>query len=393
MNPTSRSLLGAAALLSLGGTCARPGVNNAPGAPASWPYPGITASVAVPPALQGVPLFLGRWMAPSVEGELAYLEASDPRFLIQLPYDDPRVLRFYDFGPRTAVENARFGPGGGRAVVVAIVTSQYSGIGVESRALLELDLNSNLLLDAFPLSRAAIARGFVFDGRRRVAYLLEDSGEGTGALIQFNLYSGNVSHSIDVGNVPAGVDRKGLVMDRNEELLFCLSGGLNVRHDFQPVDVQAEVRAPEVLILGADTLGVVGHIPLGALGEPRVLEYDPQSDRVAVLVSGESHSRVVVIDPRFLDVRAVLELPEYATDLTLVGGYGFAAGANGLYLVDLTLETLGRIPVSLGATGELSIAGDLSTALVQFESSVIGGGAPGVASVELQTGRVLDVLQ
>ena len=125
--------------------------------------------------------------------------------------------------------------------------------------------------------------------------------------------------------------------------------------------------------------------------EPQAVAYDEDLQLVVVLAGAGGRSRVHLIDGGFLTLRATVDFPEVATDLTLSGGYLFAPGANGIYIVDLSTQTLVSRPwVDFDQTGEIAVSDDQHEALVQFHSAWTNAG-PGIALVDLTTGRVREI--
>jgi hypothetical protein len=294
-------------------------------------------------------------------------------------------------GVGAEVENLAFVEEGETAILVGAVTSPHLGGAVFARSLLRIDLVQNALVDAIPLPRDGIARGISVDRYRRRAYLLNDDGEGRGEIQVVDLYGGTVKHA-QVGDVPRGVRRKGLALDREGRYVFCLVGGESTRSDFAPVD-EGETEGPELVVFDGDSLSVVSRIPLHDRFEARAVAYDETLGRVYVLETDREQSLLVIVDPAFSEIRSQVALPEETTDLVLSGGYAFCPGPRGIYVVDLGIESLvGRPAVAFEFTGEIAVAGDLESAFVLYQSASTGRG-PGIAHVALRTGEVMDVLQ
>jgi hypothetical protein len=335
---------------------------------------------------------MGRWIVANPARPTALTEASDPRFLIRVPFT-VGAATWFDLGPGTEIENLAITPDGRTTFLIGAVISPHQGQSVTARALLEVDLDGRVLLDSFPLDRGAFARGFALDARRRRAYLLEDGGDGVGRVVAVDLYRGDVVASAPTGVVPASVNRKGLVIDRHGETVYCLSGGDFARHDFQPVDVQPEDTGPELYVFGSDSLDVRARLPLTAQFEAQAMDYDPDRDRLYVLESNATASRLLVVDAVFYEPRASIDFPEPTTDVVVEGGYAFCPGANGVYVADLSLDALvSRSAIPLELTGEIAVSRTLENAMVLFQSARLGG-PPGIARVELTSGRLLQVLQ
>jgi hypothetical protein len=335
---------------------------------------------------------MGRWIEANPALPTALTEATEPRFLIRVPFVTGAAT-WFDLGPGAEVENLAFAPDGRTAFLVAAVISPHEGQSVSARALLEIDLETRILVDSFPLDRGAFARGFALDARRRRAYLLEDGGDGVGRAVAVDLYRGDRVAQAPTGVVPASVNRKGLVIDRHGETVYCLSGGDFARHDFQPVDVQPEETGPELYVFGSDSLDLRVRMPLSANFEAQAMDYDPDRDRLYVLESNATASRLLVVDAVFVESRASIDFPEPTTDVVVRGGYAFCPGANGVYIADLSLDALvSRSAIPFDLTGEVAVSRSLENALVLFQSSSLGG-PPGIARVELTSGRLLQVLQ
>lgn len=394
MHSTRPALRGSGALLiavlfGLAG-CALPPPGS--GGDPRWPYPGIRVTDRAPDALAGYAQFEGRWMEAMPEGETALVEATLPQFLLGVPFGQYGGWTYFDLGPGAEAENVAFAPRQDRMFLVAAVSSpHHTGNPVFARALLEVDMDGWTLLGAIPLSRDAINRGIVLDPNLRRAYLLEETGGETGVLETVDLYEGRVVARRPVGHLPIGVWRKGLALDRDGRVLYCLVGGDGGRDDFAPLDEGPST--PRVLALDADSLTVRGAVELSDRYEPRALRYDEPHEKLAVLLSNYERSAVAMVDAGFLTVRVTVDLPEPTTDLTLSNGYAFAPGARGIYIVDLDAETwISRPGVGFEQTGEISVSGDLTVALVRF-SAQVEGSAAGLAVVDLAGGGVREILQ
>lgn len=359
----------------------------------SWPYAAVISSDRVPPELQGLPLFTGRWIAAEPEENHVLAETTAPRFVASFSFEAPRPATFLDLGQGTLVENVAFVDDGESAILVAAASSLPGSQAVFARSLLYVDLVQKSLVDVISLARDGIARGFAVDDRGRRAYLLEDDGEGRGSVRIVDLYGGRRVADTPVGVVPRDVMRKGLVLNQNATQVFCLAGGESARSDFAPIHPDEPPEGPALLALDGDSLGVAGRIPLRPRWSPRAVAYDDQRSRVHVLEVDNDQSLLVIFDAAFLEERTHVNIPEETTDIVILGGYAFLPGSTGIYIVDLDLETLVSSPrVSFGLTGEIAVSRNLDTALVLFQSAGTGG-RPGIAQVSLQSGQVVDLLQ
>jgi hypothetical protein len=180
-------------------------------------------------------------------------------------------------------------------------------------------------------------------------------------------------------------------VDRNLRHVFCLTGGDIFRSDFEPIGPGSEC-GPALSVLDPDSLDTVARVPLDKGYEPVAVAYDGDRDRVYVLEVGQG-SRLVTVDAVFHVIRGRVELPEVTTDLVVTGGFAFAPGPHGIYIVELDTETwISRPSLPFETTEEIAVSDDLSTAFVLFEAPTSGGG-PGLAVVDLQTGSLLDVLK
>lgn len=391
-NPPRRLLsprFAVAALLVAG--CAAPGIGSGPDRDPTWPYAGVASRPRIPTELTGQPIFTGRWIEADPQGLAGYTEASDPRFLCRVPFGDPHGMQFLDLGAGAEVETIGFLPRDRSLLLVAAVTSPHLRDAVVARALLEVDLETLSLVGVTTLSRDGMARGFVLDPYRRRVFLLDET-QGEGEIETLDLYSGSRSRGLAVGAVPSTVERKGLAGDENGRVLFCLAGGSGARSDFQPVGADT-TESPHLLVLETEGLSTRARVPLDARFEPRAVAYDDARSRAYVLETQRERSRLVVVDGAFDAVRARIDLPEATTDLVLSGGFAFVPGSHGVYIVDLDLETLVSRPTQFfDLTGEMAVSGDLSSALVLYQSAR-DGGVPGLALLSLQTGQLMEVLQ
>ncbi len=384
-------MLAAAAIL-IGG-CATAGPGGSPDRAPSWPYAGIAVRDQLPPELEGQAIFTGRWLAATPDGDAVFTETVVPRYLARVPFAETWRRRYLDLGAGAAVENLGFLEQGRTLLLVAAVGSPHSGRAVVARAVLTVDLDGGILLDSVPLARDGYAVGLALDPFKRRIFLYQDEGGGEGTMEIVDLYSGRVRRRAPVGSVPAGVTRKGLVVDDNVRTLFCLTGGELPRSDFQPVAPDTGYAGPQVTVLDTDSLTVKARVPLDEGYEPRVIAWSEERDRAYVLETNRRRSVVVVVDGAFYEVRNRIELPEPVTDLVLRGGYAFAPGPNGVYIVDLVAESwISRSALIFDVTGEMAVSGDLSTAFVLYQSVSVAG-VPGIAVVGLQSGTLREILQ
>lgn len=358
----------------------------------AWPYAGINPVKGVPTELQSQPKFLGRWIEAFPGKGLVLVETTEPRYLAQLSFDSPHLYEFYDLGAGVEVETLGFSDDGRSVFLVAAVWSSPVGSSIYARAILELDLEIDLLVDTIGLPRHGVARGFGIDTSRRRAFLLTDDGTGEGTLQKIDLYRGTALQSVPIGVIPAAVGRKGLVVDRDARHLFCLAGGDAARSDFEPVR-EEEPRGPELLILDADSVVVTSRISLDPALAPRAVAYSGQRDRVYVLEANRARSRLVIVDAAFSVIRRRVDFPEETSDLVVSGGYAFAPGAHGIYIVDLYQESwVSRPSLPFELTGEMTVSQDHVTALVLFQSAPVGG-VPGIAEVALTSGSLVGVIR
>lgn len=344
----------------------------------------------VPPELSGRPAFVGRWIERTPGGDAVYADASDPRFLMRIPLKTLRRIDFIDLGQGVDVETLAFLETGRELLLVA--SAHDLSASLVARALLQVDVEAGTLLDVIALPRKAVSRGLAVDSSRRRVFLLEDEGGGVGRVRAVDLYRGRILAESAVGGVPAAVGRKGLALARGGRRLYCLSGGVASRSDFEP-RAAGEPGPPEVVFLDADSLRATERVPLDPDFSPAVLALDEDRDRLYVLEVSTERSRVVVVDAAFASVRARVDLPDAATDLVLAAGYAFAPGPYGIHAIDLVSESrAGGTAVPFDITREMVVTPDLATALVMFQSTT-DGGPPGIAAVGLTTGEILDVLQ
>lgn len=379
-------------LAALAAGCAPAPVGGRADPAPSWPYAGVEFYSRVPDPLFGRVLFTGRWLAAEPGGESVLTETGDPRFLCRIPFADRSRFEFLDLGMGAEVEDLGFLDEGRELILVAALTSPHHGDAVLVRSLLEVDLDGRVLLDTIPLDRNGMTRGLAVDPYSRRIFILEDHGGGAGAVQVVDLYRGRRTLRADVGTVPALVGRKGLVVDRNLRHIFCLSGGESSRSDFEPIGPGSS-GGPALMVLDTDSLHLQAQIPLDEAFEPRALGYDADRDRVYVLEVDLQGSRIVSVDAVFNTIRGRVDLPEETTDLVISGGYAFAPGAHGIYIVELDSETwISRPTLLFELTGEIAVSDDLTTAFVLFQAAH-GGGGPGIAAVALQTGTLLDVLR
>jgi hypothetical protein len=358
----------------------------------AWPYAGITAVKGIPPELQGQPRFLGRWIEGLPGKGIVFVEATEPRYVARLSFDAPHLYSFFDLGMGVEVETLGFSDDGRSVFLVGAAISPQMGRSVYSRAILELDLEIDLLIDTIGLPRHGMARGFGVDASRRRAFLLSDDGAGEGTLQKIDLYGGGVVQRVSTGVIPAAVGRKGLALDRNARKLFCLAGGDAARSDFEPVR-EGEPQGPEILVLDADSLSITARIPLDPELAPRAVAHSQDRELVYVLEANQARSRLVIVDAAFSLVRRRVDLPEETTDLVITGGYAFAPGAHGIYIVDLHQESwISRPSLPFEVTGEMTVSQDHVTALVLFQSATAGG-TPGIAEVALQSGSLVRVIR
>ena len=373
------------------GCAAAPRGQGPPRAP-SWPYAGVAFADRLPVELQGRPLFTGRWIQSTPDGTAAYTELTGGRYLCRIPFQNRRRLQVLDLGPGAEPEALGFLDRQRSLVVLAALVSPHHTHPVVARALLEVDLEGRVLLDAVPVDRDGVAHGFALDPFGRRVFLLEDAGGGEARVRLVDLYQGGQVAEAAVGTVPARVERKGLALDKNARTVFCLVGGESTRSDFQPVSPAAR-GGPEMVVLSADSLSVVGRVPLDSSAEPVALAYDADRDRIYVLEATGKGSRVLSVDGAFLTVRARVDLPEETTDLVLSGGYAFAPGPHGIYIVEMDSETwVSRPTVPFDLTREMAVSGDQTLAFVLFEAASEAG-EPGLAVVGLHSGNVIEVLQ
>lgn len=357
-----------------------------------WPYAGVTSSTRTPPELQGRVRYRGSWIESDPTGRYSLTETGDSRYVVRVPFDSPRSPWFLDLGLGAEVEAIDFLDGGRTAVFVAAVSSPHHGRALFARSLLVVDIEQGLLLDSFPLTKGGRTRGFAVDPYDRVAFILTDPGAGSGVVESVDLYRGNRLARRRVGAVPSRLGRKGLAVGRDARKVFCVAGGETARGDFDPVD-EAEPTGPQLIVLDSDSLTVTGRIALDARFDPEVVRYDARRDRVYVLATRPRQSRIWIVDAAFESGRTWVDLPEATSDLVLGDGYAFAPGANGIYIVDLNLESwVSRSDLPFDFTGEMTVSGDQRVAYVLFQTARVGGG-PGIAAVDLVTGNLIEVLQ
>ena len=357
----------------------------------SWPYASVAVVNSVPPELVGRPIWNGRWIVADPVRGTVLAESSEPRYLIRLSTADPREVDFLDLGMQASAENVIFADRGRTALLVGSVGSRTSGISVDARSVLKMDLEQNLLQDAIPLERNDLSRGLALDPQERRLFLLADDGAGNGTLEIVDLYGGRVLLRRAMGDIPVGMRRKGIVLDRNGHTLYCLAGGESAHSDFPPAGETP--RGPELLVLETDSLTVEGRIPLGPNASPIALAFDNDQNRVVVLEVEGDRSRIIIVDAGFREVRDRISVNDEVTDLVLRGGYAFLPGPRGLTVVDLDRAIVaGTVILPLDRTGDLALSPDGTRALVSFQG-VLSPGPPGIAVIGLDTGTMLDVLQ
>jgi len=376
----------ASALLTVLAGC--PPVAEDPTTGSRWPYPSVQTLNYRPQELEAAPALLGRWVTTLPDGVTVLAESSAPRYLALLSASLGGA-RYLDLGPGASAGNVVFSDDGRSLCLTAAVTSPHAyENAVVSRALLELDPGNWALLGSVSLPRDEATRGLGLDHNRSRAYLLDDDGV-TGRVRVIDLYQGRTVLDRRAGPVPSGVIRKGLVLDRESRRVFCLVGGEGTRSDFDPVD--RETAAPELMAFNARTMDVEGRIPLPEESMPRAVAYDAVTDRVLVSVLRRDRTQVLIVDSGFLNIRASVELPETTSDLVARGGFAFAPGAHGVFIVDVDQERwVSRADIPFDQTGEMTVTGDLRTGLVQFVSLGYNE-PPGIGVVDLTTGTLREV--
>jgi len=369
--------------------CASSRSDNA--ALSSWPYATVSVVSSVPPELADRPMFNGQWVASEQERGTVLAESSEPRYLLRLSMGDLHNVDFLDLGIGARAENVIFADRGRVALLIGSVGNRPAGISVDSRAVLRVDLEQNLLLDTIPLGRNDLARGVALDPQERRLFLLADDGAGNGTLEVVDLYGGRVLTRRPVGDIPVGMRRKGIALDRNGHVLYCLAGGESAHSDFPPVG--DTLRGPELLILETDSLSVQARIPMTEGASPIALAYDSDRDRVIALEVLGDKSQVLIVDGAFREVRDKVGFRSAATDLVIRGSYAFLPGPDGITIVDLDrAQVAGTFYLRLERTGEMAISADGTRALVLFQGGVPPG-PPGIAVIALDTGAMVDVLQ
>ena len=357
----------------------------------SWPYASVAVVNTVPPELVGRPIFNGRWIVADPVRGTVLAESSEPRYLLRLSTADPQQVDFLDLGMQASAENVIFADRGRTAIIVGSVGSRTSGISVDARSVLKMDLEQNLLQDAIPLPRNDLSRGLALDPQERRLFLLADDGAGNGTLEIIDLYGGRLLLRRAVGDIPAGMRRKGIVLDRNGHTLYCLAGGESAHSDF-PITGDTP-HGPELIMLETDSLIVEGRIPLGPDASPVALAFDYDRNRAVVLEVEGDRSRVIIIDAGFREVRDRISVNDEVTDLVLRGGYAFLPGPRGLTVIDLDRAIVaGSMILAFDRTGDLALSPDGTRALVSFQGGV-SPGPPGIAVIALDTGTILDVLR
>jgi DNA-binding beta-propeller fold protein YncE len=357
----------------------------------SWPYATVSVVSSVPPELVGRPVFNGRWIASDPDRGTVLAESSEPRYLLRLSMTDLHRIDFLDLGIGARAENVIFADRGRVALLIGSVGNRPAGISVDARAVLRMDLEQNQLLDTIPLGRNDLARGLALDPQERRLFLLADDGAGNGTLEIIDLYGGRVLMRRPVGDIPVGMRRKGIVLDRNGHALYCLAGGESAHSDFPPVG--STPQGPELLILETDSLTVQTRIPMTAGASPIALAYDPDRNRAVALEVLGDKSQVLIVDGAFREVRDKVGFRGAATDLVIRGNYAFLPGPDGITVIDLDQgQVAGTIYLRLERTGEIATSPDGTRALVLFQGGVPPG-PPGIGVIALDTGAMVDVLQ
>jgi len=357
----------------------------------SWPYASVAVVSNVPPELVGRPMFNGQWIAADEERGTVLAESSEPRYLLRLSMNDLHQIDFLDLGVGARAENMIFADRGRVALLIGSVGNRPAGISVDARAVLRVDLEQNLLVDTIPLGRNDLARGLALDPQERRLFLLADDGAGNGTVEIIDLYGGRVLLRRSVGDIPVGMHRKGMALDRNGRALYCLAGGESAHSDFPPAGETPH--GPELLILETDSLTVQTRIPMTEGASPIALSYDADQNRAILLEVMGDKSQILIVDGNFREVRDKIGFRNIATDMVVRGGYAFLPGPDGITVVDLDrAEVAGTIYQHLDRTGEMAISEDGTRALVLFQGG-IPPGPPGIGVIALDTGALVDVLQ
>ena len=358
---------------------------------ASWPYATVNIASSVPPELVGRPIFNGQWIASDPDRGTIIAESSDPRYLLHLSLDDIHRIEFLDLGVGARAENMIFAERGRVALLIGSVGNRTTGVSVDARSVLRLDLEQNLLLDTIPLGRNDLARGLALDPQERRLFLLADDGAGNGTVEVIDLYGGRMLERRAVGDIPVAMHRKGIVLDRSGHVLYCLVGGESAHSDFQPVGETPQ--GPEILILDTDSLTVQTRIPMSKGASPVALAYDPDRNRAIALEVLGDKSQILIVDGGFREVRDKVGFRSPATDLVIRGGYAFLPGPTGITVVDIDrAEVAGTLYLTLDRTGEMALSPDGTRAFLLFQGGAPPG-PPGIGVVALDTGTMVDVLQ
>jgi hypothetical protein len=382
--PAVRGIL---SLLLLG--CTRPPLGEEALEAPVWPYAGILPLDRVPP---GLSLFAGRWIEATPDGSFLVTETGDPRYLVRFAADSPLLLEFYDLGAGAEVETLAFLDELRSVFLVSAVRSPEQYDAVVARAFLHVDLEQGILVDTLPLSRHARSRGFAVDPVRQRGFLFVDVGEGSGRIEARDLYSGAPAGIVETGIVPAGVERRGLAIDRNHRWLFCLAGGEAALSDFEPIGEETPT-GPALLFIDVQALRVTARVPLDEGFEPRAVGYDPVRDTAYVLATSLERSRIFAVDVSYPGIRSRVEIPEVASDLVVTREFAFCPGPNGIYVIDLGIPALTRAPsLPFELPGEMAVTGGPGVGFVLFHAASTGED-PGIAVVTLATGTLLRVLR
>ena len=369
--------------------CASPRTDRA--TVASWPYAAVTLAPGVPPELSGRPIFTGQWIEVDTDRGTVLAESAEPRYLLRLSVNDLHHIDFLDLGAGARAENVIFAERGRMALVIGTAGNRSAGISVDARAVLRVDLDQNLLLDTIPLGRNDLARGLALDPQERRLFLLADDGAGNGTVEIIDLYGGRMLQRRAVGDIPVGMRRKGLALDRNGEALYCLAGGESAHSDFPLAGKAAQ--GPELLILETDSLSIQTRIPLTEGASPVALAFDADRNRAVVLEVMGDKSQVMIVDGAFRELRDKVGFSTTATDLVIRGGYAFLPGPDGITVIDLDrAQVAGRLYLHLDRTSDLAVTPDGTRALVLFQGGAPPG-PPGIGVIALDTGTMVDVLQ
>jgi hypothetical protein len=263
-----------------------------------------------------------------------------------------------------------------------------------ARALLKIDIALPLVQAAIALKPDGYSHGIAIDEHDGALFSLDSAGmdlTGGATISRVDLLTDDLRLRRAIGNLPAGVRRRGLAITGRNRKLFALVAQHEAPSDFDPSGTPVDVSPIAVAAIDVDSLTITERLPLPRGFQAIALAPSPRG--VVVVGITNRGTSLIEIDTQLMREAGWIDIPEIVTDIAVAERKAVLPAPHGLYVVDLGLFALSEfIPIDFQRPTEAALSPDGETACVMLEDPRWPG-KPALGIIDLESGGLERIVQ